>query len=290
MPICGVRVERSSGRKKRVKIASMDELIFLKLGGSLITDKTRPFTARLEKLADLAAQIADARRANPGLRLVLGHGSGSFGHTVAREYATRQGVSNSLRRYWQGFSKVWYQASALNRLVMDALQTAGEDTLTFSPVSAVIARQGKIAHWNLAPLQRALASGMLPVVHGDVVFDEILGGTILSTEDLFAHLARILRPQRILLAGLERGVWADYPSRTRLVKKITPANFEQIRARVGASHGADVTGGMDSKVRQMLALAAEIPGLRVQIFSGDEPGLLARGLRGETVGTQICAK
>jgi len=147
----------------------MDELIFLKLGGSLITDKTRPFTARLEKLADLAAQIADARRANPGLRLVLGHGSGSFGHTVAREYATRQGVSNSLRRYWQGFSKVWYQASALNRLVMDALQTAGEDTLTFSPVSAVIARQGKIAHWNLAPLQRALASGMLPVVHGDVV-------------------------------------------------------------------------------------------------------------------------
>jgi len=40
----------------------------------------------------------------------------------------------------------------------------------------------------------------------------------------------------------------------------------------------------------MLALAAEIPGLRVQIFSGDEPGLLARGLRGETVGTQICAK
>ncbi|GAB4483519.1 MAG: isopentenyl phosphate kinase [Anaerolineales bacterium] len=265
----------------------MAELVFLKLGGSLITDKTRPFTARPETLASLAAQIAAARRARPGLTILLGHGSGSFGHTVAREYATRQGVNDSPRRYWQGFSRVWYQASALNRLLMEALQAAGEDALTFSPVSAVLARQGKIIGWNLSPLQRALASGMLPVIHGDVVFDEVLGGTILSTEDLFAHLAPILRPQRILLAGLERGVWADYPARTRLVEKITPANYEQIRAGVGASHGADVTGGMDSKVRQMLALTAQIPGLRAQIFSGDEPGLLARALQGEPIGTQI---
>lgn len=265
----------------------MAELIFLKLGGSLITDKTRPFTARPEKLADLAGQIAAARRANPGLTILLGHGSGSFGHTVAREYATRQGVSGAPQRYWQGFSRVWYQASALNRLVMEALQTAGEDALTFSPVSAVIARQGKVTHWNLAPLQRALASGILPVIHGDVVFDEVLGGTILSTEDLFAHLAPILRPARILLAGLERGVWADYPSRARLVEKISPATYEQIRAGVGASQGADVTGGMDSKVSQMLALAEQIPGLQAQIFSGDEPGLLARALQGEAVGTQI---
>lgn len=268
----------------------MDELVFLKLGGSLITDKTRPFTARPAILADLAAQIAAARRANPGLRLVLGHGSGSFGHTVAREYATRQGLGDFPARYWQGFSKVWYQAAALNRLVMEALQTAGEAALTFSPVSAVIARQGKIRHWNLAPLQRALASGLLPVIHGDVVFDEALGGTILSTEDLFAHLAPILRPQRILLAGLEAGVWADYPARARLLEKITPLTFEQIRAGVGGSHGADVTGGMESKVRQMLALAAEIPGLQAQIFSGGGPGLLARALQGEAIGTQICAE
>lgn len=265
----------------------MAELIFLKLGGSLITDKTRPFTARPTTLADLAGQIAAARRANPALTILLGHGSGSFGHTVAREYATRLGVSSSPRRYWQGFARVWYQASALNRLVMEALQTAGEDAVTFSPVSAITTRQGKITRWDISPLQRALASGILPVIHGDVVFDELLGGTILSTEDLFAHLAPILRPERILLAGLERGVWADYPARARLVEKISPATYEKIRAGVGASHGADVTGGMDSKVSQMLALAEQIPGLQAQIFSGDEPGLLARALQGESVGTQI---
>ncbi|HBX67972.1 MAG TPA: hypothetical protein DEH25_00895, partial [Chloroflexi bacterium] len=31
---------------------------------------------------------------------------------------------------------------------------------------------------------------------------------------------------------------------------------------------------MQSKVRAMLALAAEIPGLEISIFSGDQPGNL----------------
>src|SRR5512144_2558166 len=67
---------------------TMTELALLKLGGSLITDKTRPYTARIEKIADLAREIAAAKRTRPDLPLLLGHGSGSFGHTAAKEYAT----------------------------------------------------------------------------------------------------------------------------------------------------------------------------------------------------------
>ena len=70
----------------------MQELVLLKLGGSLITDKTRPYTARLDKLADVATQIARALHADPELSLVLGHGSGSFGHTAAKKYKTRDGT------------------------------------------------------------------------------------------------------------------------------------------------------------------------------------------------------
>jgi len=279
----------------------MTELVFLKLGGSLITDKTRAYTVRQEKLDELAGQIATALDANPSLSLVLGHGSGSFGHTAAKEYQTRAGLQQPATlttehqtaeesRYWHGFAEVWFQASQLNRFVMEALHKAQVACLALAPVSAVTARDGKVSSWNLDPLKAALAAGLVPVVYGDVIFDETRAGTILSTEDLFEQLARELQPQRILLAGLEGAVWADFPERKQRLEKISPASFDGIRARVGASHGADVTGGMDSKVRQMLALVIENPGLSAQIFSGEEPGNLLKALAGASLGTVLAAE
>jgi isopentenyl phosphate kinase len=268
----------------------MDELVLLKLGGSLITDKTMPYTPRFDKLAELSAQISAALRTAPNLSLVLGHGSGSFGHTAAKQYHTRDGVGRGeLRPYWRGFAEVWYQAAQLNRFVMDALHTEEVPSLALGPVSAVTASDGKVSSWDLAPLKAALAAGLAPVIHGDVIFDEARGGTILSTEDLFEYIARLLHPQRILLAGLEEAVWADFPGRKIRVEKITPASFDGVRAGLGASHGADVTGGMESKVRQMLDLVQEVPGLTAQIFSGEQPGNLQRALAGEILGTLIAA-
>ena len=79
-------------------------LIFLKLGGSLITDKNTPRALRPELLARLMREIAEARAARPGMRIVLGHGSGSFGHVEARRYGTRAGVRTD--EDWLRFAEV----------------------------------------------------------------------------------------------------------------------------------------------------------------------------------------
>jgi isopentenyl phosphate kinase len=263
----------------------MPQLIFLKLGGSLITDKTLPYTARLDKLADLSTQITNAIKSNTNISLVLGHGSGSFGHTPAKQYGTRSGVKSP--EQWRGFSEVWFQASALNRHVMGALRIAGIPAVALAPVSSVTANDGKIINWDFKPLKSALDAGLVPVIYGDVIFDEVRGGTILSTEDLFQYLAAELQPQKILLAGIERAVWADFPVRKVRVEKITPASFGKVSMKVGKSHGADVTGGMESKVKQMLDLVQRIPGMSAQIFSGEESGNLEKVLRGEIIGTLI---
>ena len=56
----------------------------LKLGGSLITDKANAKTPRRETLSRIALEIAAYRRyAGADGRLILGHGSGSFGHIPA---------------------------------------------------------------------------------------------------------------------------------------------------------------------------------------------------------------
>ena len=279
----------------------MKELVFLKLGGSLITDKTQPYTPKLDVIEDAALQVSTALQAHPDLRLVIGHGSGSFGHVAASEYHTRDGFSprpsplihrerdKTEENYWKGFAKVWYQASSLNQFVMKALHKVNIPAIALPPSANVIASDGNVSIWETTSISMALAAGLVPVIYGDVTFDEIRGGTILSTEDLFSHLARALNPQRILLAGLESAVWEDFPARTRKVETITPDTFSQISEGVGKAAGADVTGGMESKVTQMLELVQQNPELKVQIFSGAESGNIARALTGETLGTWITA-
>jgi len=282
------------------------QLIFLKLGGSLITDKSVPRTPRLEVLRRLAQEITEARGANPALRLLLGHGSGSFGHVPARQYGTRQGVHTP--EQWRGFAEVWREANALNRLVVDGLYEAGLPVVSFPPSASVTARDGQVAAWDITPLRAALEAGLLPVVQGDVIFDIIRGGTILSTEEIFEHLARHLHPARLLLAGIESGVWKIHPPLSEfsgnlsvfdrfaaqntqnsdmIYSEITPENLAEVLPALGGSQATDVTGGMGSKVVQMLALVQALPGLEVLIFSGLKPGLVREALLGGMEGTKL---
>jgi isopentenyl phosphate kinase len=157
--------------------------------------------------------------------------------------------------------------------------------VTLAPLSAITAKAGKIIAWDLKPLKTSMANGLLPIIHGDVAFDEVRGGTILSTEDLFSHLAHQLNPNRILLAGLEEGVWKDFPTRTQLLRDITPRTFSEQSPGLGQSVGVDVTGGMQTKVIEMLSLVDQIPGLEIVIFSGEKPDNILHALIGENPGT-----
>ena len=266
---------------------SHNSLFFLKLGGSLITDKNTARLPRLDVIARLAQEIASACAQNPDLRLVVGNGAGSFGHVTAKRYGTRQGVQTP--EEWRGFAEVWREAATLNRLVTDALHAARLPAMAFPPSASVTARDGQVASWDLAPLRSALEAGLMPVIQGDVIFDSVRGGTILSTEDLFEHLARELRPQRILLAGIEAGVWADFHACTRLIAQITLHNLPEVAPALGGSNATDVTGGMASKVGQSLRMVQAIPHLEVLIFSGNQAGQVEKALLGARLGTAVQA-
>ena len=63
----------------------MKKLLLIKLGGSLITDKDKPFTARVDSIQRLAEEIQDIRTHHPDYKLIIAHGSGSFGHYAAEK-------------------------------------------------------------------------------------------------------------------------------------------------------------------------------------------------------------
>ena len=126
-------------------------LVFIKLGGSLITDKDHESTVLPAVLERLSIEIQQAMVHRPNLKLLIGHGSGSFGHVPAKKFNTRKGIAPGAEQaeYWRGFSMVYQQAHQLHHHVMDALQKAGIPAVSFPPDVSVVAMDRKVADWPL---------------------------------------------------------------------------------------------------------------------------------------------
>ena len=255
----------------------MNELVFLKLGGSLITDKSKEATARERVIGRAAREIKEALEARPDLRLLVGHGSGSFGHFVAQRHGLlEEGPSN-----WRGYAETGAAAARLNRLVTDLFLAEGMPVVSIQPSASAHCRDGELIGMETEPIELMLRHSLVPLVYGDVALDKVRGCTIISTEQIFAYLADHLEPGRIVLAGEVEGVFTADPLRNesaQLIPEISRQNFDQVEHMLAGSHGVDVTGGMLTKVRIMYALVQERPELKVQLISGRQPGMIKRAL------------
>ena len=262
-------------------------IVFLKLGGSLITDKTRVEQARPRTIRRLAREIKAALADRSNLRLVLGHGSGSFGHVAARKHGTRDGIKDAAG--WIGYTEVAAAAARLNQIVTDIFIEEQVPVISLPPSASARCEDGRLIYLDTFGLKAALSHNLVPLVQGDVALDSVRGATIVSTEDVFIYLAKELQPTRVLLAGEVNGVYENASLTGRVIDVITPRTVEQYSAALGGSHGTDVTGGMVGKVRQMLALVAQQPAVEVRIFSGARPHQVRRLLVDEStpIGTAI---
>jgi isopentenyl phosphate kinase len=272
-----------------VRMCGLADLIFVKLGGSLITDKAVEATPRLDVIRRLAQEVRRAQDQCAQSCLLLGHGSGSFGHTVAQRYGVHKGCTD-----WRGYAWTSAAATRLNRIVTDAFLDAGVPVVSIQPSASARCREGKVIGLAVHPVEEMLRHGLVPLVYGDVALDDAWGTTIASTEAIFVYLARHLKPQRILLLGEVDGVYSADPRQdpqARLVPLIRGQDWEQVANALSGSHAVDVTGGMRSKVQWMVELVRSMPGLRVHLFSGLVPRLLEQMLCDPhlDVGTVIAA-
>ena len=254
------------------------DVVFLKLGGSLITHKSRRASVRRGELQRLAAELAQGA-ARCRARVVVGHGSGSFGHQAAQRHAL-QNYRNP-RPQAPPTAAVQRAAHDLHRQVVAALEEAGATPFSVLPSSNCSGRTGKVTRMDVTPFLNAMAAGLTPVTGGDVVLDSTGLATICSTESVFIKLARRLvarghRVRRALWLGNTDGV---YDEEGRTMPSISSASR---RGSVGGSEDTDVTGGMSLRVNTALSLARV--GVESWLLDGRVPGALLRALAGERIG------
>ncbi len=258
-------------------------LRLLKLGGSLITDKTKPYTARMEVIQRIADEIQ--RAWSEGHIFLIGHGGGSFPHTSAKKYRTAEGFVHERSAY--GAAIVHHDATTLDQIVVKTLLDAGVPAISFHPDSFILMNKGRISRVFIKPLVAALEWGYVPVFYGDVVVDQDRGCGIASTEAIIYALAERLRRTyqiEVGMAGVVGGVYTGDPFQdpnVQFIERIDRTNYRRIYRYLGGSHGIDVTGGMLHKVKMLVSMARM--GIRSYVFDGTLKDNVYRFLAGKTV-------
>lgn len=255
-------------------------LILIKLGGSLITDKNKAFTAKKDIICRLAEEIEASLSKIKG-DLVIGHGSGSFGHVVAAKYKTQDGIVNKYSV--GGFPLVADAARKINVIVMDNLLKANVKAVSFSPLSFIYTKNQKEKVSLPNPIKKALKIGLVPVIYGDVIMDEVKGFCIYSGEKSLNLIAEKLKNYyqkiRVIYCGETDGV---YDEKGKTIKEITSKNFSSIEKDLGCSLGIDVTGGMIHKVKEALEIAKDLKA-ETQIINATKKDALKKAILGKEV-------
>lgn len=254
-------------------------IVLVKLGGSLITEKSGDAEARGEVIDRLADEIVRGAEVTEE-RIVLGHGSGSFGHPPAAEHGLRHGARTEEER--RALSRTQDRAARLHRRVMAALCERDLPAFSLVPSSAAVADGGKLVSLAAEPALRAVEQGYLPVTYGDVVVDRRRGVTIASTESVLFRLAEALVEvgwpvRRAIWLGATPGVYGPDGD---VIARLRPGRG--VPGAVGGSGDTDVTGGMRHRVETALRLAET--GVSSWIGDGRRPAALERALAGEQEG------
>ena len=257
----------------------MKNLILVKLGGSLITDKTKPFTPRLNVIKRLAREIREAGK-KKNIKLIVGHGGGSFPHKPAKDYRTSEGIIN--KESYKGISLLQEAAARLNRIIVKSLIETGLNAISVQPSAGLIAKGGRIKEWFLEPIKEIVKNNLLPIPYGDVAFDVKKGCCIISTEEILNYLAKQLNSKRIILAGIVDGIFTADPQKNpnaKLIPEINSKNYKIVKKYLAGSAGIDVTGGMLHRFERMWELAKM--GAEIEIINGEKKDNLKRSLLGE---------
>jgi isopentenyl phosphate kinase len=231
-----------------VSITSRHDITVIKLGGSLITDKTRQDTVHDKDLKDLAALLA--RQTAIQGRLLIIMGGGAIGHFAAKQLRLHQGFPHcDLTRLHRMAEKMY----TLKSVLADMLASHGVPALAFQETSYMVARDdGGISLYDL-PIRHALRMQIIPILSGGLVFDAIKGVRPLSGDLIPLALDQLVfRIRRVVMLTDVAGVIANDGTIIRHLDAVTRTRIAQLDSPPGR---VDITGGMQTKVDVTLALA-----------------------------------
>lgn len=240
-------------------IARRYEVTIVKLGGSIITDKTRKRVVRAERLKRFAGLLAPHSN-NPEHHILVVLGGGSVGHVIAKRLRIDKGANFDLTRLYTLASEMYELKVRLARLLAEQ----GVAAIALQETSYIVAEaQGRFNLFDL-PLKHALSMGLLPIMSGGLVFDTQQGARPLNGDllPLMLDPTSFLIRRVVMLTNVPGVLGTD----GNVIRSLDLSNRHRVAILRPPTGTTDVTGGMRSKVDVALRLAKD--GIPTVICSG----------------------
>jgi len=227
-------------------------MLLIKLGGSIITNKKKPLSAKRKTIDNI---VASFRKINEDFVVV--HGGGSYGHYWSVKYD----MHTKPKKYdLKGVSIVKNSMIELNTIILDSFLKNKLNPYCLPPTDFVMGN--KPINKKILEIKKIANSGFIPITYGDALWYGNKKSYILSGDKIMSLLARVLRPRLSIFILNEDGLYSDIKTK----KLIYDFKDEKIFIKKTLM---DVTGGMTRKVAEASIISKM--GLKVFFVNGNKP-------------------
>jgi len=257
-------------------------LIILKIGGSLITDrKSNTPKINYKNLRRISKEISSSYKKN-NKKLIIIHGAGSYGHQIVKKTGIHKGIKNNKQLI--AFAETQKLQNELNVKVCEELIKQGIPAIPIQPSSSAIMNKKKLKKMNTEVIEKMLKINLVPVLYGVPAYDEKQKCSILSGDEIAPYLAIKLKAKKVIHATDVDGVFTADPKKDKtaeLIPLITKKNLKEVKKAISGSTNIDVTGGMTKKITEVLKLSKY--GVETSLINGNKKENIKKELNNEKI-------
>ena len=238
-------------------------MILIKLGGSIITNKEKPLSARRKTIEGISKSLRKIKEP-----IIIVHGGGSYGHYWSVKYD----MHTKEKRYNpKGVAIVKNSMIELNKIILDSLLKNRLNPYSLPPTDFMFGN--KPITKKIKEIKKIAMSGMIPVTYGDALWYGQNKTYILSGDKIMTLLAKILKPRVCIFALNEDGLYSDLKTK-KLIREL------QDESPTISDNKMDVTGGMTRKVEEASKIAKI--GITVFFVNGNKPERILKAVKDKT--------
>jgi len=237
-------------------------MILIKLGGSIITNKEKPLSARRKTIYNILKQIRKIKEPK-----IIVHGGGSYGHYWSVKY----GMHTKPAKYdLKGVSVVKNSMIELNKIILDAAVKNRLNPYSLPPTDFMSGNRSIKS--KILTINDIAKSGLTPVTYGDALWYGQKKSYILSGDVIMTVLAKVLKPRLSVFVLNVDGVYSNMKS-----KKLV-YDFKKEKPSI-STNKMDVTGGMTRKITEAAKMSRS--GLKVFFANGNKPQRITDAVSGK---------